>query len=345
MPYLTLSDLKISLAAKIRSTGDNGLTTAAEMRVFLSDFLDSIFNQINVLQVQIGNAGSGFVHLTGDEIIAGIKTFSAIPLSAGTPTTATQVTNKAYVDAVIAALITTIGTSLPFDSNRLIKRQVIGLEGETLGGSNVNQALEALLFSVKYPGVLLLPIPDRELGNAQAIINYSVVKTDAVITNILINGVPVTPTGDTQSGQVTSTFSGTVDTQVTLTASATKTISVQGQSKVSKACYYGFSPKSGKVTDPILDSDIINLSKVINCPLDRVINKIYSFSSLGYLAIGFFSTDTTNPIFKINGLVNNDFSLSRTSSFINSFGYTYANFKVYISNQQYLGDFQIEIIN
>lgn len=50
------------------------------------------------------------VALSGDQTVAGIKTYSAIPvLPASNPTTANQAARKAYVDAYFAA-----GTSIPF---------------------------------------------------------------------------------------------------------------------------------------------------------------------------------------------------------------------------------------
>ncbi|WP_180379585.1 hypothetical protein [Campylobacter devanensis] len=41
------------------------------------------------------------VALTGDQTIAGVKTFSAVPISATNPTANNQVANKAYVDSVV----------------------------------------------------------------------------------------------------------------------------------------------------------------------------------------------------------------------------------------------------
>lgn len=42
------------------------------------------------------------VNLTGDQAIAGVKTFSSVPVCAKQPTNANQVANKAYVDAIAA---------------------------------------------------------------------------------------------------------------------------------------------------------------------------------------------------------------------------------------------------
>ena len=51
------------------------------------------------------------VHLTGAETVAGVKTFSSIPvLPATTPTTSTQAATKGYVDANIGA---SVGSATP----------------------------------------------------------------------------------------------------------------------------------------------------------------------------------------------------------------------------------------
>lgn len=51
--------------------------------------------------------GGDYVELTGNQTIAGIKTFSSSPI-VPTPTTATQAANKSYVDSKI-----TVSTTAP----------------------------------------------------------------------------------------------------------------------------------------------------------------------------------------------------------------------------------------
>ena len=61
-------------------------------------------NSINTLNSKVANIESsvstGVVSLTGNQTIAGVKTFSSIPISATQPTDDNQVANKAYVDSV-----------------------------------------------------------------------------------------------------------------------------------------------------------------------------------------------------------------------------------------------------
>lgn len=57
-------------------------------------------NNINTLNSKVVNLESGVVKLTGNQTIAGVKTFSSVPVSATNPTANNQVANKAYVDTV-----------------------------------------------------------------------------------------------------------------------------------------------------------------------------------------------------------------------------------------------------
>ncbi|HED0866246.1 TPA: hypothetical protein R4M65_000287 [Campylobacter coli] len=51
------------------------------------------------------------VNLTGNQTIAGVKTFSAPPVSATNPTANNQVANKSYVDTVVNTVVNTVGNS------------------------------------------------------------------------------------------------------------------------------------------------------------------------------------------------------------------------------------------
>jgi hypothetical protein len=72
----------------------------------LNDFLSVAHNSDGTLQdvgvVASKAADNAVVHLTGSEMIAGAKTFSASPI-VPTPTLATQVANKTYVDSVASS--------------------------------------------------------------------------------------------------------------------------------------------------------------------------------------------------------------------------------------------------
>src|SRR5687767_11024016 len=72
----------------------------------LNDFLVQSHNSDGTLKSSAVTAAgaaadSTVVHNTGDETVAGIKTFSSSPI-VPTPTTATQAANKTYVDGLVA---------------------------------------------------------------------------------------------------------------------------------------------------------------------------------------------------------------------------------------------------
>ncbi|MCE7192535.1 hypothetical protein LZW12_08465 [Campylobacter coli] len=60
-----------------------------------------ITEQINGAKTELNSKIDNKVTKTGDETIAGVKTFSAVPISATNPTANNQVANKAYVDSVV----------------------------------------------------------------------------------------------------------------------------------------------------------------------------------------------------------------------------------------------------
>ncbi|MEX0650269.1 MAG: hypothetical protein WD200_04660 [Candidatus Andersenbacteria bacterium] len=79
------------------------LQAALDVKADEADLLAHIANTDNPHSVTAAQAGA--VALTGDETIAGIKTFSAIPVGPGSdPTTDNQLVRKAYVDGIAAGL-------------------------------------------------------------------------------------------------------------------------------------------------------------------------------------------------------------------------------------------------
>jgi hypothetical protein len=61
------------------------------------------FFAVSAAQLTIDTLNALYVALTGDQTIAGVKTFSSSPI-VPTPTTATQAANKTYVDSVVVGL-------------------------------------------------------------------------------------------------------------------------------------------------------------------------------------------------------------------------------------------------
>ena len=86
MSQLTIAELQIELQERVRSAGRGGKTTAEDLRIFLNHLLETV----DALRTQLGNGGidgTNFVHKTGDEVIAGAKTFSGAVAVSGQSST------------------------------------------------------------------------------------------------------------------------------------------------------------------------------------------------------------------------------------------------------------------
>lgn len=82
------------------------------------------------------------VHKTGDETIEGVKTFSSSPI-VPTPTTGTQATNKAYVDASIALKTIATGTATFNSTTNNINLTGIGIGVEIGDVIQISGAIDA----------------------------------------------------------------------------------------------------------------------------------------------------------------------------------------------------------
>lgn len=116
--------------ARLPTPGSDGGTWGN----ILNDFLSVELNPDGTLKKSASIAGkasdSAVVHNTGDETIAGIKTFNSSPLIP-TPTSGTQAANKSYVDTTVSA-----GTSDATTSSKGIV-QLAGDLGGTAAGPTV----------------------------------------------------------------------------------------------------------------------------------------------------------------------------------------------------------------
>ncbi|MGF7229618.1 MAG: hypothetical protein ACQR33_06610 [Candidatus Saccharibacteria bacterium] len=73
----------------------------------LNDFVSVEASSNGILKIRSDGTLANLAHTAGDEVIAGIKTFTASPIVPA-PTISSQVANKSYVDAAVAAGNTTI---------------------------------------------------------------------------------------------------------------------------------------------------------------------------------------------------------------------------------------------
>ena len=97
-------------------------------------------------------ADSAVVHKTGDETIAGVKTFTSSPI-VPTPTTGTQVANKDYADLKVA-LASFVGTnqSLAMNGYQKLPGGLIIQWGTTLDNNNT---VATVSFPIAFPNSCL----------------------------------------------------------------------------------------------------------------------------------------------------------------------------------------------
>lgn len=87
--------IDIQGTAPTRITGDNTTNIATTQFV----------------QSAVVGAGSGYVDLTNNQTVGGIKTFSSVPLCSTAPTTGNMLTNKTYVDSVAGGAVSLSGNN------------------------------------------------------------------------------------------------------------------------------------------------------------------------------------------------------------------------------------------
>lgn len=84
---------------------------AGQWGSILNDFLDVAHNTDGTLKSGATASDPTAVRTSGDQTLAGIKTFSSSPV-VPTPTTGTQAANKTYVDTAVSAVTHTLTFSL-----------------------------------------------------------------------------------------------------------------------------------------------------------------------------------------------------------------------------------------
>lgn len=118
-----------------------------------------ITQQINGAKTQLNSKIDNKVTKTGDETIAGVKTFSVPPVSATNPTANNQVANKSYVDTVV----NTVGNSkVALSGNQTIAGVKTFNAAPVCGANPTQDAQLARKWYVDYGGGI------KNLGNQTA---------------------------------------------------------------------------------------------------------------------------------------------------------------------------------
>lgn len=235
---------------------------------------------------------------------------------------------------------------LAFDSSLPIKRVVPGMQGVVLGKTTILDAIKELFYPILPPTLgLNLSIGTFEYGDAnQLTANWSVTRTDENILTISVNNTSIGGvTGNSQNGALLVSKNGLVNVVVPMQATtATKSVNASATAVVARKLRFGSSVKDGAIL-PLLDSDINGLLGQFSGTYKlSPTNVIIGTSQYLVIAIPASLLGVNVPVFKINGFVNNAFTLRRSNSFTNSFGYAEAT-NVYVSNAFATGSLTLEI--
>lgn len=227
-----------------------------------------------------------------------------------------------------------------FDWNRTIT--TMPAVGQFVGGTTINEGLENMFFGVVAPsGSLSIVLNPREktgAANVDVSVGFSVVKNTNPITSITIDGVSVTPTGNSQSGTQLINIPSNVDKTIDLIVSDGEN---QGTSSIVQrflsGVRIGSTTKNG-TTDPITSADINTLP--IELRADRFASRT-GFNSNGLYTIITYPATYGDAVILINGLPNSAWQRF-TQSFTNSLGFT-EDTMVIVSNTVQSGSTSIQI--
>lgn len=234
---------------------------------------------------------------------------------------------------------------IAFDSSAPVKRAIPGLQGISLNGTGVLDTLQKLLYPTLPPNISVgLNSSIFEYGdNSPLTASWNVVKTDENILTISVNGQSQGVTGGNQSGTVPVTKTGSNDVTVPMNVTtATQTVSAGATSRVSRKIRVGGNTKDGFNT-VLTDADLNGLQGIFSSTY-KLSQTQFIINTSNYLVICIPVALGTNPTFKINGFVNNAFSLARTNApFVNNFGFN-DNVNVWVSNSFATGTILLEIV-
>jgi hypothetical protein len=219
--------------------------------------------------------------------------------------------------------------------------------GSTFSERTMKQMWDALLYPYIAPAASLAGGFTREYGDSNAItLNWSVTKRSESITTIVVDGTPVSPTGNNQSGTKSTTVPQNINTTFTMTVSdipnGSSTVNATTAASWTNRRYWGTLPVGHVLTTvsslPFAHANISALSsdlnggqvngsgfiqtRTISTNFDYVVF-IFPHNSVNF--------STNPPRVSIGGFGNNNWIKTRSNvQFTNQFGYTGTNYDVWI---------------
>lgn len=259
-----------------------------------------------------------------------------------------------------------LGSDITFTNSTPTPQTIGGIPaGSTFNNVSIEDMFQQLLYPYIAPTANLSPNRTREFGDPTGIgvnsitFNWSVTRNSLPISQIIVAGQSITPTGNSQNGTVAVTGTHSWNPTTSTSQSETFTLNVSdGQSNVSNSAtltftnrrYWGRIDLGGvnltgnpglipSVSNQCTDNVIRNLNGAgvgSGSELSTSINKNYNgINGAGQHLIFAWPSGVSNsksPTFTVNGLPNTAFTRVRTdSSFVNQFGFT-TNYEVWVSN-------------
>ena len=213
--------------------------------------------------------------------------------------------------------------------------------GSTFSNRTMTEMWDALLYPYIAPAASLSGGNNREFGSSNVLtLSWSATKGKNIITSIIVNGTPITVTGNNQSGTQAATATQNVNTSFNMTVSdGTTTPSASTSVSWSSAVYWGRTPTFALPSMSIVGSQPawangagVGSGKVLSGSRGGNYSGINGAGQ--YLVFAWPSTYGTygTPAFTINGLPNTAFTkIGSNVSHTNQFGYT-INYDVWISD-------------
>lgn len=267
-----------------------------------------------------------------------------------------------YTNSVVASASATAS----LDYNRSTPSSYTGNVGGVPSGSTFSGSVQDVLDRIFYPYVApsssLGSLSNREYGQPLSVaLNWSVTKNSNNITSIVVNGTPIIPTGNNQTGTLaasgthsttpavsqTNTFSMTVGDGTSTVSSSTQLTWMNrifwGSIDLSSIGNPNLTTNPGSaslVATLCTDSVVRNLTGASVTPGSQLsVSKSKSYTNIDgageYLIFAWPSnvSGALTPAFSVNGLPNTAFTRVRTNStFSNQWGFSGTNYEVWVSN-------------
>jgi hypothetical protein len=222
-----------------------------------------------------------------------------------------------------------------FNGNRQITRQ--GFPSITPGGSTVVEFLNNLFFPAISPGASISITPSqKEFGEgAEVTIDWTATRKTRPIISISVAGQTISPTGETQSGVISSLVNPNANTTFSILVSDGNLIS-NGSTTLTwmNRRYWGRIPKNG-ISQPITDGDILSLDGAgVGGGNELAFSRQKDYSGIngaGQFLIFAFPSAWGDPVFTVQRFPFSAITKVRDNLFTNKFGFQ-SYYQIWITN-------------